>query len=152
MSTVDVSNEERRRILREQHSHLRQTIETARRAATESLEGKGSSGELQRAVGALERELLAHLDTEERLLEPILEGLDAWGPIRLALLRAEHAHQRAVLAVLSGRPAWPAAALVADRTLSMCRDLLIDMEFEERELLHENVLRDDLILVDASDA
>ena len=34
----------------------------------------------------------------------------------------------------------------------MCDDLIIDMEFEERELLNERVLRDDLIVLDASDA
>jgi hypothetical protein len=33
----------------------------------------------------------------------------------------------------------------------MCDDLITDMEFEERELLNERVLRDDLILLDASD-
>ena len=78
--------------------------------------------------------------------------INAWGPTRVSLLHAEHAHQRAVLAVLTGRSAWPASTLVAGRTLSMCDDLIIDMEFEERELLNERVLRDDLIVLDASDA
>jgi pimeloyl-ACP methyl ester carboxylesterase len=104
------------------------------------------------AVIALKSELLAHLADEERLLEPILAVIDAWGSIRAALLGAEHAHQRAVLAVLTGPVAWPAATLVAARTLSLCEDLLTDMEFEERELLSEKLLRDDLILLDASDA
>src|SRR5215470_1668778 len=149
---MDLKNEDRRRILRGQHVHLRQTIESARTAASGALEGSVSTGDLQIAVAALERELMAHLAEEERLLEPILEKLDAWGPIRLSLLRAEHAHQRAVLAVLTGRTAWPASSLVAKRTLTMCEDLLIDMEFEERELLNEKVLRDDLILLDASDS
>jgi len=149
---MELSNEDRRRILRGQHVHLRKTIEAARTAASGAMAGKVSAGDLQLAVAALERELLAHLGEEERLLEPILERLDAWGPIRLSLLRAEHAHQRAVLAVLTGRSAWPASSLVAGRTLSMCGDLLIDMEFEERELLSEKVMRDDLILLDASDA
>ena len=149
---MELKNEDRRRILRGQHVHLRQTIEAARIAAIGALEDKVSAGDLQIAVGALERELLAHLAEEERLLEPILGKIDAWGPIRLSLLRAEHAHQRAVLAVLTGRSAWPAAPLVAKRTLAMCEDLFVDMEFEERELLNEKVLRDDLILCDASDA
>ena len=149
---MELSNEDRRRILRGQHVHLRKTIEAARTAASGAMAGKVSAGDLQLAVAALERELLAHLGEEERLLEPILERLDAWGPIRLSLLRAEHAHQRAVLAVLTGRSAWPASSLVAGRTISMCNDLLTDMEFEERELLNERVMRDDLILLDASDA
>ena len=149
---MELTNEERRHILRGQHAHLRRTIKAAQMVARSALAGTASAGELQVAVGALERELLAHLDEEERLLGPILAKLDAWGPVRLSLLRAEHAHQRAVLAVLTGRSAWPASGLVAGRTLSMCDDLITDMEFEDRELLDEKLLRDDLILLDASDA
>src|SRR5436305_9975340 len=129
------ANSECRRTLRAQHVHLRTTIETARQAAQDTLSQRGGSGVLQVAVTALQRELLAHLSDEEMLLEPILPGLDAWGPVRLDLLRAEHAHQRAVLAVLTGHEKWPAGAVVAGRTLALCDDLLTDMEFEERELL-----------------
>jgi len=149
---MDTSNEERRKILRAQHAHLRVTIEIARTAARNALAAGGRGGPLQRAVTALERELLAHLADEERLLVPILANIDAWGPIRLGLLHAEHAHQRAVLAVLTRQPTSPATTLLAGRTLSLCDDLLTDMEFEERELLSEKVLRDDFVLLDASDA
>src|ERR1700682_2115643 len=106
----------------------------------------GRGGPLQRAVTALERELLAHLADEERLLVPILANIDAWGPIRLGLLHAEHAHQRAVLAVLTRQPTSPATTLLAGRTLSLCDDLPPDMEFEERAVLSEKVLRDDFVL------
>ena len=146
------TNEERRKILRDQHTHLRQTIAIAQAAARNLLAARGAPGELQASVTALKNELLAHLADEERLLEPVLQNIDAWGPVRAGLLRAEHAHQRAVLQVLTGPTAWPAATLVAGRTLSLCDDLLIDMEFEERELINEKVLRDDLILLDASDS
>jgi len=148
---MEPTNEQRRQILLGQHAHLRGTIQVAQDAARNLLSARAAAGELQRAVIALKNELLAHLADEERLLEPILASLDAWGPIRAGLLRAEHAHQRAVLAVLTGPTAWPAATLVANRTLSLCEDLLTDMEFEERELLNEKLLRDDLILLDASD-
>lgn len=145
------SNTERRLILTEQHAHLRQTIAAAVAAARDTLASRGRPAELQAAIGELERELLAHLLDEERLLVPILGALDAWGPVRLGLLQAEHAHQRAVLAVLRGPGAGPASPLVAGRTLSLCEDLLVDMQFEERELLNERVLHDDLVLRDASD-
>ena len=120
-------------------------------AARELLAKRGSAANLQAAVAALEGELRAHLADEERLLEPILATIDAWGPVRLELLRAEHAHQRAVLAVLTGPTASPAAPLVAERMLSLCADVLDDMESEERELLNEKVFRDDLVLLDAPD-
>jgi hypothetical protein len=146
------TNEQRRKVLLGQHSHLRETIQVAQDAARNLLAARVAAGDLQMAVIALKNELLLHLADEERLLEPILAGIDAWGPIRAGLLRAEHAHQRAVLAVLTGPTAWPAATIVAARTLSLCDDLLADMDFEERELLSEKLLRDDLILLDASDA
>ena len=148
---MNPTNSERRLILCAQHARLRTTIETARTSARNALSPRRSVGELQGAVMALQRELLAHLADEERLLEPILPQLDAWGSVRLDLLRAEHAYQRGVLAVLTGHEAWPAGAVVARRTLALCDDLLADMEFEERELLNDKVLRDDFILLDASD-
>jgi hypothetical protein len=146
------SKEQRRQILLGQHAHLRGTIQQAQDGARNLLAARASAGELQMVVITLRNELLAHLADEERLLEPILSNIDAWGNVRAGLLRAEHAHQRAVLAVLTGPTAWPAATVVAGRTLSLCEDLLSDMEFEERELLSEKLLRDDLILLDASGA
>src|SRR5207245_2508532 len=49
------------------------------------------------AIATFSSELRAHLAAEEELLGPVLERIDAWGPVRLDLLRTEHAHQRAVL-------------------------------------------------------
>jgi iron-sulfur cluster repair protein YtfE (RIC family) len=148
---MDPTNEERRHILRAQHARLRLVIDAARKAARQALSTGGAAGELQSAVTTLERELLAHLADEERLLAPILARIDAWGEVRVDLLREEHAHQRAVLAVLAGEKAWLANSVVAGRTLALCDDLLTDMELEDRELLNEKVLRDDFILLDASD-
>jgi hypothetical protein len=148
---ADMNNEDLRYMLLAQHARLRLVIEAARRAARQALATGGAAGELQSAVTTLERELLAHLSDEETLLAPVLARIDGWGAVRVDLLRAEHAHQRAVLAVLAGKKAWPAHSVVAGRTLSLCDDLLTDMEFEERELLTEKVLRNDFILLDASD-
>jgi hypothetical protein len=149
---MEPTNEERRQILLAQHARLRRTIEAARAAARAALARGGAGGELRAAVILLERELLGHLSDEEKLLEPVLAEIDAWGALRVGLLRAEHAHQRAVLAVLAAAQPWPATTLVAGRTLGLCDELITDMEFEERELLNEKVMRDDFILLDASDA
>jgi iron-sulfur cluster repair protein YtfE (RIC family) len=145
------SNVERRRILCAQHGHLRKTIAVAEGAARDLLATRGGAAGLHAAVAALEVELRAHLADEEWLLEPILATIDAWGPARLELLRAEHAHQRAVLAVLTQPTASPAVPLVAERVLALCAEVLADMESEERELLDEKVFCDDLVLLDASD-
>ena len=92
------------------------------------------------AITLVEHELLAHLADEEELLEPVLADADPAGPLRVELLRAEHAHQRAVLSILSGPTAWPAPRVLAARTLSFCGDLLSDIDFEDRELLNETML------------
>jgi hypothetical protein len=147
---MEPSNSERREILRRQHDELRRDIAAARLAALFALSDGGTSDGLFPAVEALERDLLAHLVDEERLLGPILAGIDAWGPVRLERLRTEHARQRAVLATLNRRSV-PLRA-VASRTLALCEDLLADMDFEETELFSEKVMRDDCILLDASDA
>src|SRR5205823_12338216 len=97
---INLSNGQRREILCRQHALLRKTIESTRGVARNAMASRSSTGELQFAVSVLERELLGHLAEEEKLLEPVLARLDAWGPVRAGLMRAEHAHQRAVLAVL----------------------------------------------------
>jgi hypothetical protein len=146
-----LTNEARLRTLLAQHRHLCLTIMDAQRAARDFVAGRGDAESLRRGIDRLGAELHAHLAEEERLLEPVIATIDAWGPVRLELLRAEHAHQRAVLAVFNGTAAWRAPALVADRVLALCDEVLADMEAEEREILNDRVLRDDLVLLDASD-
>jgi hypothetical protein len=147
---MEPTNSARREIIRRQHDGLRKHIAAARLAALLALSGDGASDALLPAVEALGRDLLAHLDEEERLLGPILAGIDAWGPVRLDALRAEHARHRAVVTTLNRRSV-PIRAL-ASRTLALCEDLLADMDYEESELFSEKVMRDDIILLDASDA
>lgn len=149
---MDPTSGQRWQILFRQHAHLRGSIRSAQCAAHEVLAAHQGCGTLQARVLLLQGELLLHLADEERLLEPILASFDERGPVRAGLMRAEHAHQRAILAVLTGPMVWPVAMLLAGRTLSLCDDLLVDMEFEERELMNERVLPDDLPVLVAIEA
>jgi len=135
-------------VLLAQHARLRALIAELRGVARSAL----SSGEealgaiapaLLAAVSAFGAELSAHLAAEEELLGPVLEHADDCGPLRLAMLRVEHAHQRAVLAALRAdrEPPLPTREL-ARRALKLTTDVLDDMEAEDRELLAETVLRD----------
>lgn len=146
--------EERRQTLHAQHQQLRATIAEVRQAALEVLGRETDDcSELRALVGGLRDEMERHLATEEALLEPILERIDAWGPVRLDLLRAEHAHQRAVLSLLrSDRAAALPPPQLARRVLGLLDDIGADMDAEDRDLLDPRVLRDDLIQLDASDA
>ncbi len=149
-----MDHEERLTTLQLQHQQLRALIAQVRKAAVDLLEGEvAGSEELRNQVGALRTQMEDHLATEEALLGPVLERIDAWGPVRLDLMRAEHEHQRAVLAVLrSDRAAGLAPELLARRTLGLLDDILTDMDAEDRDLLDPKVLRDDVIQLDASDS
>ncbi|HZR09851.1 MAG TPA: hemerythrin domain-containing protein [Myxococcales bacterium] len=149
-----MNHEERRQTLHSQHQQLRGVIAEVREAALEVLGTEPAEcGALRMRISGLRDDLERHLVTEEALLGPVLERLDAWGPVRLDLLRAEHAHQRAVLSLLrSERAAALPPLVLARRVLGLLDDLIADMEAEDRDLLDPRVLRDDIIQLDASDA
>jgi iron-sulfur cluster repair protein YtfE (RIC family) len=149
-----MTHEERRQTLHDQHQHLRAVIARVREAALEIVGAEESdSTSLRSLISELRDDMERHLATEEALLGPVLERIDAWGPVRLDLLRAEHAHQRAVLSVLrSDRAAAVPPLTLARRLLGLLDDIIADMDAEDRDLLDPRVLRDDLIQLDASDA
>lgn len=149
-----MTHEERRQTLHAQHQQLRAVITDVREAALEVLGTEGEdSAPLRMRISVLYDDLQRHLATEEALLEPVLERIDAWGPVRLDLLRAEHAHQRAVLSVLrSDRAAALPPQVLSRRVLGLLDDIMADMDAEDRDLLDPRVLRDDIIQLDASDA
>jgi hypothetical protein len=149
-----MNHEERRRTLMSQHRELRVLVANVRAAALEVLESASDdSVALRNLIGELRSEMEKHLAAEEALLGPVLARIDAWGPVRLDLMRAEHAHQRAVLAVLrSDRAGALSPSVLSRRVLGLLDDILADMDAEDRDLLDARVLRDDLIQLDASDA
>ena len=149
---MKISHEERRTTLQRQHLQLRSLIATVREAAVAVLEG-ADAAELRLRIADLTTELQAHMATEEALLGPVLERIDAWGPVRLDLMRAEHAHQRGVMALLRSRGSDALAPEpLARRTIQLLEEILSDMDAEDRDILDAKVLRDDLIQLDASDA
>ena len=145
---------DRRAVLLAQHKRLRELIVDVGDAATNVLESSDAgiqphAADLTNAVRIFVEELRLHLASEEELLGPVLERLDAWGPERLEILRLEHAHQRAVLQAL--RNDWTLGPReMARRARSLVADVAMDMEAEERDLLSEALLRDDPIVLDQS--
>lgn len=149
-----MTHEERRQTLHAQHQQLRAVIGEVREAALEVLGAEADdSAALRMRISVLRDDLEQHLVSEETLLAPVLERIDAWGPIRLDLMRAEHAHQRAVLSLLrSDRASAMPPLELARRVLGLLADIMADMDAEDRDLLDPRVLRDDIIQLDASDA
>jgi iron-sulfur cluster repair protein YtfE (RIC family) len=142
------SNEQRRHNLLMQHQALRGVMAELKTRAEEVLLDNRDPAALHASLRRLHEAFERHLASEEELLEPILERIDAWGPLRLELLRAEHAHQRAVLHALRSAEAMRAPEVVARRAVALAEELLADMDAEERELLDARVLRDDAISIE----
>ncbi|HWE26265.1 MAG TPA: hemerythrin domain-containing protein [Myxococcales bacterium] len=152
-----IGNQERRRVLLGQHDRLRVLIAAVSKAAGEVLatpeDSAGSRVEVLRiAIGTLRRDLEDHLVTEEALLKPVLARIDAWGPIRLAQMHAEHAHHRALLTALRAERPPLEPHVLARSANTLATDVLAEMEDEERDLLAAGVLTDDPINLDVSDA
>ncbi len=153
-----VGHQERRRVLLAQHERIRSLIAAVRTASRAVLAAPEDSARretetLRGAIESLRTELEDHLVAEEALLEPVLARIDAWGPMRLALMRAEHAHHRAVLAALrSNGPAALEPHALARSASALADEVLAEMVEEERDVLAASVLSDDPINLDASDA
>ena len=151
------SFDETRHTLKAQHLRLQSLIAELRATAaglSTATDGKEvARAALEAVVARFRTALEAHLFDEERLLGPILMRIDAWGPQRLELMQAEHAHQRAVLAVLgSDRTRVLPNEALARRAWDLSADVLADMAAEEREILVSSVLTDDTIALDQSEA
>lgn len=143
-----------RALILAQHQQLRRLLARIRLLADEVLGGDHKAvGNLRRQAVELELVFLAHLETEEALLLPTLETLDAWGHVRTGHIREEHARQREVLQS-AGDDATSAAVspqALAATMRSLVDDILEDMKGEERDMLYPDLLRDDPVVFDQSD-
>lgn len=143
-----------RALILEQHKGLRLRFGALDALALRVLAGEpGLAMELRRQIVELEGSFEDHLRTEERLLLPLLVRIDAWGPVRVAEIEEEHARQRQVLS-RAGDRATNAAITPRDLALlirDLVRDLMLDMKHEETDMLHPDLLRDDVVTIDQSD-
>lgn len=140
-----------RQTILEDHEALRRSFRKLRDLLhAEGGDGPERDAHVRELGAALRQRFLRHLDLEDRFLVPALRGIDAWGPERAERVSREHAEQRERLERLLADlrdPARPVEALVAELD-ELVRDLLIDMEHEERAVLSEDLLRDDVISID----
>ena len=133
------SDRVRRRILAE-HRELRKAIAKVNAA--------DDPYKVTLAARALLDRLIDHLDLEDQILEPLLRGIDAWGPERARRLREEHASQRTQVATLRTALATAPTAELATLARLFVDELLADMADEERDVLNAELLRDDCITVE----
>ncbi len=143
-------SEVRRRILKD-HETLRGMLASVEGLGREVVEGERAHlGALRVEGEALHEYLLAHMGWEDRYLAPALRAADAWGKERAAALDHDHKEQRELLAyTLAGLRDYSRPAVMLARSMvDLVRMLREDMDDEERTLLDERVLRDDVIAID----
>ncbi|MEZ4399552.1 MAG: hemerythrin domain-containing protein [Kofleriaceae bacterium] len=127
-----------------QHHALRHHLRAVRAAAL------AAAGEdhLISALAELSVALTEHNAAEEALLAPLLPDTDAFGEVRLARMRTEHAQEHGAIIAFLERPLDQVVAGLDD----FVEQILAHMDAEERTFLHPNVLRDDLVTVDHAGA
>jgi iron-sulfur cluster repair protein YtfE (RIC family) len=139
--------EVRARVLAD-HAKLRAAIaEVDRLALAVAAEELKHIDALRTQAENLYRMLQKHIDHEDAVLAPIIRRIDAWGPVRHEQMKSDHANQRATLAQAirdldSGGPALGKAVQ------SMCWEILHDMRREEHDLLHPDLWREDITLIE----
>ena len=107
-------------------------------------------GPLRLEGEALLARLLTHMRWEDIHLRPALLAADAWGEARAERLDRDHREQRALLEDSLSRVRDPSrpARLLARNLLDLIALLRTDMGEEERDLLDERVIRDDVVGID----
>jgi len=130
------------------HVKLRNVIaEVDRLAYAVSAEEVKHVAALRERAEDLYRMLAEHIDHEDAVLAPIIRKIDAWGPVRHDQMRNDHANQRAALAqaIRDLETGGPALGQVVQ---SMCWEILHDMKREEHDLLHPDLWREGLTIVE----
>ena len=143
-------SEIRERVLAE-HERLRADFERIEAIARAAHDGALERfGDLRVEADALLARLLSHMRWEESYLLPTLRNSDSWGAERAARLIKDHRDQRELFRFLHSRLAstepWPVMAQRLSDLIALLRD---DIAEEERDLLDERVLRDDVVAIDA---
>ena len=132
-----------------EHAELRRLASHVTAEAERVLQGEGASAEgLRSLLARFDDALQAHNRHEESLLRDEIRHLDAWGPQREALMDDVHeAEHSSIVSALGETATIDDARGTAERGMAVVRRVLDHIQAEERELLHPDVLRDDIVTV-----
>jgi acetoin utilization protein AcuB len=139
-----------RELLVLEHVHLRQLLARALTAVRGVLDGSVAPDGFESMRGmarAALTALVSHTELEDRILAPVLETIDAWGPVRAKNLRQEHVAQRTSLqrALQEVAEVGPASmAVLAAGLEDVLLDILKDMDREEQDVLDRELLSDEI--------
>ena len=141
-------SEVRARVL-DEHVQIRAMLVEVESNAGRALSGDAHAREQLRPMALeLYSRLHAHMCMEDSLLYPAICDADAWGHVRGARMREEHARQRAQLSQLASVEWRATIAELVEAVQKFAKDVREDMCNEENELLNPELLRDDVISID----
>lgn len=147
--TSIIENSKIRRIILVEHEGLRIGLRSI-----ETLLDRVAGGDLDAVQNAhqqfqnLLQSFIRHIEHEERILRPVLEKVDAWGPARVKSMDDEHTEQRATVQRLARLEALSDPTSWAKAVRTFTAELLTDMAGEEKTCLSPNVLRDDVVAIE----
>ncbi len=145
MSTPDIA--EIRAELLAEHDTIRRLAREVAGRATCVLRGDAAPG-FYAALMRLSSTVEAHIANEEALLRNVIRSIDAWGKVRERMMDEHHAAEHSAVVVgLSLCAAMKDPVSAAQQAELLLDTLLKHMEWEERDLLSPDVLRDDLVTV-----
>ena len=131
-----------------QHASLRELVSEVAAQNARSQDEAGDE-QLRRTLGKLSAALSEHNRFEETSLRGIIVKLDVWGPQRESLMDSRHHDEhRLALEALEQSFATKQRSERTERLAKLLDSILDHMKHEEREILHPNVLRDDVITAD----
>jgi iron-sulfur cluster repair protein YtfE (RIC family) len=138
----------RARILSE-HEVLRRSVDRLAAVTARLLAGDCEAFSAATASAQLlYQQLQDHLDFEDALLVAALRDTDAWGNLRADRLASHHVEQRQQFRTLAERSRCETPAGLAALLTELIADLRLDMQYEEKEVLSPELLRDDVLVVD----
>jgi Hemerythrin HHE cation binding domain len=141
----------RTELLRE-HDEIRLMVEMTQETVRRARSDRAARSELSAGILRLAHALRTHNRFEEEVLRELLAEVDAWGPVRVEIMDAQHAseHRLLMAALIDAGAAMDSTRFVEDIVGPLDR-VLAHMAIEEEGFLGDGVLRDDGVVTDQSD-
>lgn len=139
-----------RRALLEEHARLRVLLDELEDLAARAAQGEELGRRVPALAGQLARAVEAHNAAEERVLEPLLRSVDAWGALRIDDMLVEHLREHAEIVAALDAAGRGASSVELARTFPrLAAEMRAHMDREERTFLARDLLRDDIVNVDS---
>jgi hypothetical protein len=134
--------------LTREHEGLRKMIDGLRILAGKIQVGDPLDIAMREGLARLGEALAVHNQREESLLKDLIPTVDAWGSVRAEVMNSSHRLEHDELeAMVMALRSGPIRFL---DLMNLFERLLEHMAREERDILGEDVLRDDSVVVEAS--